>query len=82
MEQISVSLRYFAMLRDITGVEHEKLTTNASTPSELYDELRQSKGFTLDKTQVRVALNGEFAQLDDQLNDGDELAFIPPVSGG
>jgi molybdopterin converting factor small subunit len=27
-------------------------------------------------------VNGEFAPLDRALNDGDEVAFLPPVSGG
>jgi molybdopterin synthase catalytic subunit len=29
-----------------------------------------------------VAVNGEYASLDRPLNEGDEVAFIPPVSGG
>lgn len=31
---------------------------------------------------TRIARNGELAQLDDPLTDGDELALLPPVGGG
>ena len=70
------------MLRESAGMEGEDLSTAAATPKELYAELRESRGFTLEATELRVAVNGEFAALDDTLTEGDEIAFIPPVSGG
>ena len=82
MSQINVTLRYFAMLRESAGVESEDLSTSSETPKELYAELRETHGFSLEATELRVAVNGEFAELDDTLTKGDEIAFIPPVSGG
>ncbi len=82
MSQINVTLRYFAMLRESAGMECEGLSTAAATPKELYAELRETHGFSLEATELRVAVNGEFAELDDTLTEGDEIAFIPPVSGG
>jgi molybdopterin converting factor small subunit len=32
--------------------------------------------------QVRVAINQQFADADTPLQPGDELAFLPPISGG
>jgi sulfur-carrier protein len=31
---------------------------------------------------IRVAINQQFASLDTPLQAGDELAFLPPISGG
>lgn len=31
---------------------------------------------------IAVAVNGEYAQLHTPLHDGDEVALLPPVSGG
>ena len=82
MSQINVNLRYFAMLRESTGVRAEDFSTTADTPKELYAELRDLRGFSIGETDVRVAVNGKFANFDDNLSEGDEIAFIPPVSGG
>jgi molybdopterin synthase sulfur carrier subunit len=39
-------------------------------------------GGTAPPATVRVAINHEFAALDTPLSSGDELAFLPPISGG
>ncbi len=31
---------------------------------------------------IAVAVNQEYAQVEDVLRDGDEVALLPPVSGG
>ncbi len=33
-------------------------------------------------SSIRFARNGAYADIDDRLADGDELALIPPVAGG
>jgi molybdopterin synthase sulfur carrier subunit len=45
-------------------------------------ECSQRHGFALSADRLRVALNGEFASWDRPLANGDEIAFLPPVSGG
>ena len=82
MGKINVNLRYFAVLRESAGIEFEGLSTTASTPRELYEELCENHGFPLKSTELRVAVNGDFSDLDYALNEGDEIAFIPPVAGG
>jgi len=49
---------------------------------QLYEELRERHGFTLRRESLRLAVNGEFAAWERPLADGDEVAFLPPVSGG
>jgi molybdopterin synthase sulfur carrier subunit len=73
---------YFASLRDRVGREEEVVAATAGDVSALYAELRERHGFTMPQEKLRVAVNGEFAGWERALNDGDEVVFIPPVSGG
>jgi len=73
---------YFALLREQRGLSSEAVQTEATDASSLYGELVATHGFTLEKAQLQVALNGDFAGWDVTLSDGDELAFLPPVAGG
>ena len=77
-----VSLLYFASLRDAAGCDREALEVAAVPLSRLYDEARERHGFTLPRERLRVARNDAFAHWEDIAADGDEIAFIPPVSGG
>lgn len=78
----TVSVQYFAILREQRGLSHESLTTAATTPAALYDELRAKHGFTLPGDRVRAAVNDAFVDADAPLRDGDRVVFIPPVAGG
>jgi molybdopterin synthase sulfur carrier subunit len=73
---------YFASLRDRAGMDAEQVDSRARDARNLYAELREQHGFTLTEERLRVAINGEFASWDRALADGDEVVFIPPVSGG
>jgi molybdopterin synthase sulfur carrier subunit len=73
---------YFASLRDRVGRDEERLSSDAKDAQALYAELQRRHGFTLAQARLRVAINGDFAAWDRALNDGDEVVFLPPVSGG
>ncbi len=77
-----INVRYFAALREQAGSSGEALETAAQTAAELYEQLRQKHGFTLAAEQIKVAVNEEYRPLDHALSAGDEVVFIPPVSGG
>lgn len=77
-----IRLRYFALLRDQAGCGGETLETMAANTGALYDELASRHGFTLTRSQLRVAVNAEFADWSRLLADDDEVVFIPPVAGG
>lgn len=79
---ITVSIRYFALLREQRGASSESLETAAATPTALYNELRERHGFTLPADRVRAAVNGEFVPADAPLPSNAEIVFIPPVAGG
>ena len=76
------TLQYFAVLREQAGCREEQVTTSATTPDELYAEVRARHGFTLEANFLRVAVNDEFADWHTPLSDGDHSVFIPPVAGG
>lgn len=78
----TISVQYFAILREQRGLTQEKLTTAAATPAALYEELRARHGFTLPGDRVRAAVNDVFVDAEAPLREGDRVVFIPPVAGG
>jgi molybdopterin synthase sulfur carrier subunit len=80
---IAVKVRFFARLRELTGTEIEELKAPAGSQlSDLYEMLRASHASLPPRESVRAALNHEFVDWNAAVSDGDEVAFIPPVSGG
>jgi molybdenum cofactor guanylyltransferase len=77
-----LNVRYFAVLREQAGRSAEELETQATTPRELYEELRRRRGLTLSPEFLRVAVNDEFGDWRSPLSDGDTVVFLPPVAGG
>ncbi|MGA2692232.1 MAG: MoaD/ThiS family protein [Opitutaceae bacterium] len=78
----TVSVSYFAILREERGLGSEQVSTEVATAGELYEELRGRHGFTLAAGRLRVAINDELEPWSSKLNDGDVLAFLPPIAGG
>jgi molybdopterin converting factor subunit 1 len=78
----SIDVQYYALLREQARTSRERVATTAATAQALYEELRARHGLTPDVTQLRVAIDGEFADWQDALRDGAEVVFIPPVAGG
>jgi len=71
---------FFGRLKEITG-RRKMMVRDIKTLSQLknliferYPELR--------KEHIIVSLNREIATEDKEINEGDEIAFIPPMTGG
>jgi molybdenum cofactor guanylyltransferase len=79
---MQLKIQYYALMREQAGRSDETLETTASTPADLYSELKARYGFTLSREQLKVAVNSEFASWSQQLAAGDSVVFIPPVAGG
>lgn len=77
-----IRLQYYALLREQAGRQSEAVDTAAATPAALYAELAKRHGFRLPASQLRVAVNAAFSDWERELQDGDEVVFIPPVAGG
>ncbi len=82
----SVSIKYFASVREALGTNGEQLQTAAPTAAALRDELIARGGAFADALArgqaLRVALNHTMVEESEMLTDGCEVAFFPPVTGG
>lgn len=84
MRLVNVRLLMFAVFRDIVGSEEQLLNLpERATALDVWNELK-SRHVGLAKYSVppMTAINLEYVPIESALHDGDELAFIPPVSGG
>lgn len=77
-----VRLLYFASLRDAARCDAEEVEVGQVSLAELYDAAKTRHRFALPREKLRVARNGAFAQWNEAAVECDEIAFMPPVSGG
>lgn len=78
----SISVKYFASLREAAGREQETFETPCATYADLYRHLAEKHSFSLPLKLIQVAVNDEFASLDSPVRANDRVVFIPPVAGG
>ena len=81
---MTVQVRLFAILRERAGADHVELDLpEAATVGDALAALARLPGLSsLDTGSVRMAVNREYATSEQVLDPADELAVIPPVSGG
>lgn len=78
----SINIKYFALLREQAGTSVETLDVDVKTYGELYELLKAKHNFSLPVKMIQVAVNDEFAKLDQEIESGANVVFIPPVAGG
>lgn len=83
---MKINVRYFARLRESFGTGAEEIELPAGTVTDLVALLRgrgRPWSEELDGSRAfRVAVNQDLAEPDTPLNDRDEVAIFPPVTGG
>lgn len=80
---ISVRCLFFATYRDAAGADAIVLDVpRGATVGDLVRRVRERIGSDVIPERPVVALNQEYATADVRLDEGDEVAFIPPVAGG
>ena len=81
---LTVRVLFFGHWRDFAPGESHATVPFPATPRTLAAHFAQTTNpqFTHLPEQTRVAINTEFADWDIPLRDGDEVAFLPPMSGG
>ncbi|HOW36196.1 MAG TPA: MoaD/ThiS family protein [Candidatus Omnitrophota bacterium] len=77
-----VHVFYYAVLREQSGLTHERITTKAKTAGELYAYVQDRHGFTLGPDILKIAVNDSFKSWKTILENGDSVTFIPPLAGG
>jgi molybdopterin converting factor subunit 1 len=85
LDAMTVSVRLFAILRERAGRDRIELDLPATaTVADALAALGRERGLgeVIDRMPVTMAVNREYAGEETQLANGDELALIPPVSGG
>ena len=81
---MTVTVRFFAFLRDVTGAEACRLSivrgaSGLTVRQQLIERYPGLDGLT---SCCHLAVNCEYRPWAAPVADGDELALIPPVSGG
>jgi len=79
-----VRVLFFALYRDLAGHSQIDLELEApATAGTAVARLRaMGPGLARLPDRPAVAVNQQYARLDAPLDDGDELALLPPVAGG
>lgn len=79
-----VTIRLFARLRELAGTG--ELTREVPDTATVQDVWRQlvadMPALAGYERSLSCAINAEYARLANPVSDGDEIAFLPPVSGG
>lgn len=81
---ITIRIRYFAILREHLGKSEESLAVPEGTlVSEVYPLVTGDQPRLANlRRSMMLMVNEDYVEPDYVLQDGDEVAFIPPVSGG
>lgn len=77
---MSITVRYFASLGDRLGRESDEIP--ASEPMTAGQVWKRAASGAEMPGNTLIAINQEYADIDQAVQDGDEVAFFPPVTGG
>jgi molybdopterin converting factor subunit 1 len=81
---MELNVLYFAHVRERTGVSRETLQVdaNATVGDVVRAIVERYPDLEVLLPSIRVAVDGEFAELSAQVHPGSEVVLIPPISGG
>jgi len=81
---VHVTIRLFARLRELAGAsELTRQVPDGSAAGDVWQTLVGEFPALNDYTRtISVAVNEDYARMTAAIRDGDEIAFLPPVSGG
>ncbi len=80
-----ITIKLFAILKDRAGLDELTMTQTPGTVADLLQQLARSYprlADLLSGNRIMVSVNQEFVKQDACLREGDEVALMPPFSGG
>ena len=79
-----VRVRFFAGIREVVGRPEAQLELpEGATAADLWSRLAaEHPALLARRAGLAAAVNRRYAGLETTLGDGDEVVFVPPVSGG
>lgn len=81
---VRIKVLFFGTLKDHTGIAEESIEVSpGATSTSVFDSYAaRCPALETHRASIAAAVNQQFVRRQTPLNDGDELAFLPPVSGG
>jgi molybdopterin converting factor subunit 1 len=79
---MKVTIKAFGISRDILGGREVQFEMSGSSVSDLRQHLLARYPALINLNSLFIAVNQNYAEDTLQLNETDEIALIPPVSGG
>lgn len=77
---MNITVKFFASLREQIG--KSDATISAESTLSVLQAWQQTSGLETMPANTLCAINMEYVDQAAMLNDGDEVAFFPPVTGG
>ncbi len=80
---MEINLKLFGITREIFGKSDDKINLEGKLSVAVFlENMKKQYPALADLSSILVAVNNEYAESDMILADNDEVALIPPVSGG
>jgi molybdopterin converting factor subunit 1 len=77
-----ITVKLFGIAKEIIGESSIIIDQELLTVEDLLTFLKHEYPAFMDLTSLLIAVNDEYAELGTSIGNGDEIALIPPVSGG
>ncbi len=81
-----ITVKFFASLKAIAEKEEEQIEVQSSISmdqlSDIISKTSPKMGDIIRDNKIMISVNQEMADADTVIHDGDEVAFLPPFSGG
>ena len=81
-----ITVKFFASLKAIAEKEEEIIEVQSSISmdqlSDIISKISPKMADIIRDNKIMISVNQEMADADTVIHDGDEVAFLPPFSGG